>query len=286
MTTNVEPDSIPLIPVKYCKLISAGTVLLALIDMFSSYKVSVSALALIGLSLVPWFYPVLKSFKLPGGVEFTLRDEIRQIRKQVTDLTDSLRMLEESYLNVCDEINNETNAKDMDELGTDMKSLSGALVNLDFLIEYITNPRVEFQGRAYGAACAIQVRPQEIFLVPLIDFLSEYSREGSGSEVRKFRLKVIFRVLMALESIIRMDARRANGNIGSDMKGSIIDVLNRLSTTNDCLDDAKKYPRSNIIVRIDRINKFISTIDVEKKREHASVVAKPHSETTAVSRIK
>lgn len=94
-------------------------------------------------------------------------------------------------------------AKDLDKLGRELKAMAAALDDIDFVVNYLkkgSNP-----DEVYAAGCAIQVRPQPKFLNPLVEYISEVTKDG---ELGGIRMRIAFKLLQCLEKIISVDSRR------------------------------------------------------------------------------
>lgn len=94
-------------------------------------------------------------------------------------------------------------AKDLDKLGRELKAMAAALDDIDFVANYLkkgANP-----DEVYAAGCAIQVRPQPKFLIPLTEYISEITKDEKLGDIR---MRIAFKLLQCLEKIISVDSRR------------------------------------------------------------------------------
>lgn len=64
-------------------VISILALLLMALQLLGIVEVNNQALVLLGIALVPWLLPFLKSLKLPGGAEFEFQQRLAQMEKKV-----------------------------------------------------------------------------------------------------------------------------------------------------------------------------------------------------------
>jgi hypothetical protein len=78
-------------------IISALAVILAVVHIiFPSVAIDTTTLLLLGVAALPWLAPILKSFKLPGGVEVVLRDiegKIENVQARVHENAEQVQIL-------------------------------------------------------------------------------------------------------------------------------------------------------------------------------------------------
>lgn len=154
---------------------------------------------------------------------------------------------EQQYLTTGASFRPEMDKKELDTLGSELKSLAAGLRSLDFLLPVVG--RYMKQKDLYSVACAVQVRPQESFFRPLLDCLFRLS-ETPG--LLGFRLAVIYRAVMAIENIARTDNKRKRKTILPVDRDYMSRVLNRLRSHKRCKEDHTIYREKSLATRIMR----------------------------------
>ena len=237
-------------------LISIGAILLASLHTLTSIDIDAIGLALLGISALPWIIPFLKSAKLPGGIELEFKElkrKVEETKHEIDILKEERRKAEEEFLFVCDQFASGLPTKELDKLGTELEALSGSLPGIDFLEENLLIEKLkENQGRTYGTACAIQVRPQSHFFKPLINLINEAAKT---TDLAGARLKVIFRIVMAIENILNLDRRKTDPILKAGESNTAKTALEKLANHRRSIDDHNKYPRRSIVTRINRVLK-------------------------------
>lgn len=138
-----------------------------------------------------------------GGFEAKFRELEVKVEKQEQEL-DNLKArysaLDEEYLETCNEFRVDSTSAQLDKLASKLKAKAKGLSSIDFLFHDLTvhSP----QGNILGAACAIHVRPQFHVLPSLIALIEQL---GASKELKPLRLKVAYRLIMAIDSIVNIN---------------------------------------------------------------------------------
>jgi hypothetical protein len=181
-----------------------------------------------------------------------LRDTVKQTQNFVDDLKAQYSSIENIYLATAQAFDPDSPVFDLDELASQLKSLASGLPNLDFMKAFSVSDIS--QPELYALSCALQVRPQADLAVPLASSL-EYIAERPN--LSNFRLRTIYRSILALENIIRVDDRKVSKNLGTDDRLRIKEALVKLKESPRCADDNKKYKDKSIVTRIDKLIKLL-----------------------------
>jgi hypothetical protein len=235
---------------------------LFLILLFGKYKdwlpSDTVTIGLLFAALAPWGAAFIQSAKLPGGFELIFRDLEQKVKEQdrkieeqqlsIDSLNVARKQLEIDYLAACDRFDLNAQAIELNDLCTDLKSLAGGLYNLEFLRDQIQAGSP--QGHVLGVACAIQVRPQHEFLMPIANFISSVSQDEN---LRSIRLKVLYRLVIAIENIIRVDGKRSMPLLNSQDKEEVRKSLELLAEHHYAVQDHQRSARQSLITRINRI---------------------------------
>lgn len=73
-------------PLTVSILISAGALAIALLHvLLPTVEIDAITIALLILALLPWIGPIFKSIELPGGIKLELREEMRQLKSEVSE---------------------------------------------------------------------------------------------------------------------------------------------------------------------------------------------------------
>jgi hypothetical protein len=154
------------------------------------------------IGILPWVSEWLSSIKM-GGFEAKFReleDKVVKTEKELDNLKLRYSALEEEYLETCNEFVVFADSSDLDKLASKLKAKAKGLSSIDFLFSNLSLKSP--QGRILGAACAIHVRPQFHVLPSLVLLIEEIS---STKELKPFRLKVAYRLIMAIDSIVNLN---------------------------------------------------------------------------------
>jgi hypothetical protein len=181
-----------------------------------------------------------------------LTKTVKQTQNFVDDLKAQYSSLENAYLATAQAFDTDGPVFDLDELASQLKSLASGLPNLDFMkafsVSEITQPEL------YALSCALQVRPQTDLAVPLASILENIAERP---DLSNFRLRTLYRSILALENIIRVDDRKLRKTLPTDDRTRIKEALLKLKESPRCVDDYKKYKDKSIVARINKTLKLL-----------------------------
>ena len=181
-----------------------------------------------------------------------LRDSVQQTQNFVDDLKAQYTSLEDAYLATAHAFEPDAPVFDLDELASQLKSLASGLPNLHFMKD-IAVPGIA-QPDLFALSCALQVRPHVDFAVPLASILESIAEKVNLSN---FRLRTLYRAIMAMDSIIRVDNRQTDKVLGTYDRSRIKAALARFRESPRCAEDYDKYKNKSIVARIDRVLKLL-----------------------------
>jgi len=181
-----------------------------------------------------------------------LRDSVQQTQNFVDDLKAKYTSLESAYLASAQAFEPDAPVFDLDELASQLKSLASGLPSLDFM-KYIAVSGIT-QPDLFALSCALQVRPQADFAVPLASILENIAVKVNLSN---FRLRTLYRSIMAIENIIRVDNRQPSKALDNDDRSRIKEALEKFRESPRCVEDYDKYKNKSIVARIDRVLKLL-----------------------------
>jgi len=185
------------------------------------------SIVLICIGIIPWVSEWLSSIKM-GGFEAKFRELEGKVEKTEQEL-DNLKVrysaLEEEYLESCNEFRVTAESEDLDKLASKLKAKAKGLSSIDFLFNELSIKSP--QGKILGAACAIHVRPQFHLLSSLISLIEELA---STKDLKPFRLKVAFRIIMAIDSIVNLNNKNEVSLITPEDQTKLKKSLELMST--------------------------------------------------------
>lgn len=240
--------------------ITAVAVVLAVLHATDQFTLDQYSMALLLAALLPWIIHLFKSVELPGGLKLELQDLTARVEKAERELTSLQRQqnqLRREYVQLCETYSEEMTLKEMDGLGTKLKGLASGLADLEFLRPYLKEDQPH--GRVFGAACALQVRPQTNFLSELSSLIDAVAKD---SNLCGMRLRLVYRLVMSAEAIGRLEGRMDDPYVSSGHLKPMITAIERLRRNPRCQLDDEKHGTKGIGNRIDRTVKVLSSITV------------------------
>jgi hypothetical protein len=237
---------------------------LAISTIFSP-QVMLLALVFYVLVYRPDIVDRIKSMKL-FGAEIDLahiEKSIDQAVTKITHLEDKLDNLKFGYINKsATEFDPIAPAKDLDKLGRELKAMAAALDDIDFVVKYLViGAKPE---EVYAAGCAIQVRPQPKFLLPLIDYITALSTDKALGGIR---LRIAFKLLQCIEKIITTDGRRDQKVIRFEDIQITQHVLNDFAKHPVCCNDRPSDGSDGIPSKVEKLVKKFET-EIDKRKRH------------------
>lgn len=244
-------------------IISVGFLVIAIaaalkdvVPSLERIHIETTTIALLILAILPWSLDYLKSFK-GFGVEVEFKQyvdqklapvaaQVNEIKDDVASVKRALSELESDYIAQCEIFDPKGEAKDLDGLATELKAFASALPSLDFLLD-ICGPEAT-QAQLFGIATAVSVRPDHRFLEPLCEVVASASSKPDLG----IRLKAMYRLVMAIEGILRTDNRRQVRRVDSLVRRRCYDVLKTLEKHPSCQHDLFHAKGKSIVPRINR----------------------------------
>ncbi|WCN15554.1 hypothetical protein GV054_18910 [Marinomonas mediterranea] len=191
------------------------------------------ALTLIG--LIPWAPKWLESVKF-GDFEAKFRkikEELDATKQEVSLLKHRYSELEDDYLNECKKFDPDASPQVLNKLATSLKGKAKGLSSVDFLFRdlNLNSP----QHIAFGAACAMQVRPAFHALDAVTNLLSALAKKP---DINGYRLKTIYRLLMAIDEVVRLNEKNQDVELVSKKQSESIKKMTVLVVDNpQCRND-------------------------------------------------
>ena len=185
-----------------------------------------------------------------AGVKLELRElkeTVQQTKAEVEDVSNKLDAVTDQYLETAESFDPLSDAKDIDKVGSNLKSYAASLDNIDFVFEHLNKDAD--QSHVYGAGCAIQVRPQPKFLEPLANYILMLS---ASPNLKKIRLRVAYKLVQAMENILRSDNKKPEPVISTTQRTLAKKALDSLKGHRRSRDDHAANGAKSIIARIDR----------------------------------
>ena len=124
--------------------------------------------------------------------------------------------LEEEYLETCDEFDASATSQVLDKQASKLKAKAKGLSSIDFLFDDLSAK--SSQGVILGAVCTIHVRPQFHVLSSLISLINNLA---SIDDLMLFRLKVAYRLVMAIDSIVKLNKKNEVSLIDDEAKDKL-----------------------------------------------------------------
>lgn len=213
--------------------------LLAVAHVSHAITIDAAGMALIGLAMVPWASSWLESIRV-GDFEAkfrALQQTVDATKKELDEIKATYQVMQDDYLDDCKAFDPDAPAAELNRLATRLKAKAKGLASIDFLFADLA--QTGDQGLAFGAACALQVRPQFQAIdgvVRLLDALAQ------TPDLRGFRLKTIYRLLMAVDEIVKLDARNGRTLLSDAQRGALAAALQQLARHARCVgDDTEDY---------------------------------------------
>lgn len=191
-------------------------------------------LALFAIAIIPWASSWLESIKV-GDFEAKfreLKEAVDATQKQLDQLKSTYLEMEKDFLATCAEFDPDATATVLNKLASKLKAKAKGLASIDFIFSDIAAS--SDQSLVFGAACALHVRPQFHAIDGVVSLIDAISKT---SNLRGFRLKTIYRLLMAVDEIVKLDTRNNDGLLSSDQRHRIDKVLVQLAAHPKCMKD-------------------------------------------------
>ena len=204
-------------------------------------------MSLLMLAAIPWASSWLESIKV-GTFEAKfreLKDAVDATQKELDLLKATYHEMEKDFLKTCAEFNPDAPATELNRLASKLKAKAKGLTSIDFLFSNLANS--SNQAEVFGAACALHVRPQFHAIDGVISLIDALSKT---SDLRGFRLKTIYRLLMAVDEIVKLDTRNDDGLLSNEQRREVVRVLSQLQSHHRCITDDTSQYAAKIIAKL------------------------------------
>ncbi len=187
------------------------------------------------IGLIPWLPKWLESVRL-GDFEAKFRkieEELQATRDEVDQLKKRYTELEADYLAECEKFDPEASAAALNKLASSLKGKAKGLASVDFLFHDLSPGSPQYI--AFGAACAMQVRPAFHTLDAIVSLLTGLAGK---SDLGGYRLKTVYRLLMAVDEVVRLNSKNEDVELVSPEQAARIRTMAGLIAQNPrCRDD-------------------------------------------------
>ncbi len=223
-------------------------VALIAIHLLTDYQIDqyIIALALIG--LIPWAPTWLESVKY-GDFEANFRKveaELAATKVEVEVLKNRYSELESDYLAECEKFDPDASAQALNKLASNLKGKAKGLSSLDFLFQELNLNSPQYL--AFGAACAMQVRPAFHALNSVVNVLTEVAKKP---DINRYRLKTVYRLLMAIDEVVRLNTKNQDVELVSKEQSESIKRMAKFIIKNPrCKDDDTAELASKIVEKL------------------------------------
>ncbi|WP_417361268.1 hypothetical protein [Gallaecimonas pentaromativorans] len=232
----------------YSKISFSLIVILAgALHTFGLVKFDVIGMSLLMLAAIPWVSSWLESIKF-GNFEAKfreLKEAVVATQKELDQLKSIYLKMEKDFLMTCSEFNPDAPATELNRLASNLKAKAKGLTSIDFLFSNLANS--SNQAEVFGAACALHVRPQFHAIDAVIDLIDTLSKT---EDLRGFRLKTIYRLLMAVDEIVKLDTRNKDGLLTDEQRGGVVRVLGQLQSHRRCIGDDTSQYAATIVAKL------------------------------------
>lgn len=194
----------------------------------------VIGLTLLILAAVPWASSWLESIKL-GDFEAKFRElqeSVDATRKELRQLKATYSEMEAEFLLACAKFDPEASSTQLNKLASELKAKAKGLASIDFIFSDLAT--TSDQSRAFGAACALQVRPQFHAIDGVVGLLDALSQ---SEDLNGFRPKTVYRLLMAVDEIVKLDSRTAEGLLSEQQRRDVGRVMRQIEVNMTCAPD-------------------------------------------------
>lgn len=105
------------------------------------------------------------------------------------------------------------------------------------------------EEKVFGAAIVARSQPKARFAEPLT---AQIDHLAADKALRGFRLKTVYRLVMALETVLRTDNRLSRRKLNADLRRRMSDALEALAASPRCQEDDRANGARGIGARIRR----------------------------------
>lgn len=222
-------------------------ILAGALHTFGLLKFDAIGMSLLMLATIPWASSWLESIKV-GNFEAKfreLKEAVVATQKELDQLKSTYLEMEKDFLKTCAEFNPDAPATELNKLASKLKAKAKGLTSIDFLFSNLADS--SNQAEVFGAACALHVRPQFHAIDGVINLIDALSKTV---DLRGFRLKTIYRLLMAVDEIVKLDTRNDDGLLTDEQRRGIARVLGQLQSHQRCITDDTSQYAAKIVAKL------------------------------------
>jgi hypothetical protein len=143
--------------------------------------------------------------------------------------------------------NSKAKAEDLDDLASRLRPIAATLSD-PTPYEADLAPTAS-ETKVFGAAIVARAQPKARFAEPLI---GQIDTLAGDADLRGFRLKVVYRLVMALETVLRTDNRLSRHKLTPEVRARAAAALRKLAAHPRCLADDARAGAKGIGARIGR----------------------------------
>ena len=133
----------------------------------------------------------------------------------------------------------------LDEIARRVRSTANALTDTASFEADLSPGSPE--DKVFGAVLVARSQPKGQFALPLISQIEYLAKD---SQLQGFRLKVVYRLVMALETVLRTDNSLTRRRLSEDLRRRARTALNALAENPCCTEDDARNGRKGIGTRI------------------------------------
>ncbi|WP_222840461.1 hypothetical protein [Aeromonas hydrophila] len=222
-------------------------ILAGALHTFGFLKFDAIGMTLLMLATIPWASSWLESIKF-GNFEAKfreLKEAVDATQKELDQLKSTYLEMEKDFLKTCAEFSPDASAAELNKLASRLKAKAKGLTSIDFLFSNLAE--TSNQAEVFGAACALHVRPQFHAIDGVISLIDALSKTA---DLRGFRLKTIYRLLMAVDEIVKLDTRNDDGLLTDEQRKGIARALEQLQSHQRCITDDTSQYAAKIVAKL------------------------------------
>jgi hypothetical protein len=164
-------------------------------------------------------------------------------QEQLDDLTVDRKELDAPL----EAFDSDASSKDLDALASALRPIASAIENpADYEQDLLPGATEE---KVFGAAIVARSQPKARFAEPLA---AQIDHLAADKDLRGFRLKTVYRLVMALETVLRTDNRLSRRKLNAELRRRISDALESLAASRRCREDDQANGTRGIGARIQR----------------------------------
>ncbi|MCS6622727.1 hypothetical protein N0B44_07380 [Roseibacterium beibuensis] len=193
-----------------------------------------------------------------GGLEVKFREiseeleENKRLTEAALETIDQLVVDRSQYDAVAEDFDGEAPAVALDKLAARLKTVAGGVTDVSSYVDDLAPGATE--AKVFAAAVLASRRPEPAFAAP---FALQMDHLAADDALRGFRLKTLYRLVMAMEEVARADNVRDPRLIDGKLRGRMARALERLARSPRPRADDSENGRRGIGARIQRALKVL-----------------------------